>query len=105
MGAGRAHGAGADRVREWQIIATIEVKSGTDPAGALERLGAIQKSFAETPVRCRNFAVLGAVTPEMRRRLDEMNVAGYYSLYRILNDAESWNDFVQEIFHHTLRVI
>ena len=33
---------------EWQIIATVEIKSGTDPAGALERLGAIQKSFAET---------------------------------------------------------
>ena len=48
---------------EWQIIATIEVKSGTDPAGALERLGAMQRSFAATPVRARNFAVLGVVTP------------------------------------------
>ena len=28
---------------EWQIIATVEVKSGTDSAGALERLGAIQR--------------------------------------------------------------
>ena len=33
----------------WQIIATVEIKSGTDPAGALERLGAIQKSFEQTP--------------------------------------------------------
>ncbi len=90
---------------EWQIMATIEVKSGTDPAGALERLGAIQKSFAETPPRARNFAVLGVVTPEMRRRLDEMNVARDFSLYRILNDTDSWDDFIQEIFHHTLRTI
>ena len=89
---------------EWQIVATIEVKSGTDPAGALERLGAIQKSFAETPARSRNFAVLGVVTPEMRRRLDEMNVARDFSLYRILNDNDSWDDFVREIFHHTLRI-
>ena len=90
---------------EWQIIATVEIKSGTDPAGALERLGAIQKSFAETPARARNFAVLGVVTPEMRRRLDEMNVARDFSLYRILNDEGAWNDFVGEIFHHTLRII
>ena len=89
---------------EWQIVATIEVKSGTDPAGALERLGAIQKSFAETPARSRNFAVLGVVTPEMRRRLNEMNVARDFSLYLILHDNDSWDDFVREIFHHTLRI-
>ena len=90
---------------EWQIIATVEIKSGTDPAGALERLGAIQKSFAEAPARARNFAVLGVVTPEMRRRLDEMNVARDFSLYRILTDEGAWDDFVGEIFHHTLRII
>ena len=89
----------------WQVVATVEIKSGTDPAGALERLGAIQKSFAETPVRARNFAVLGVVTPEMRRRLDEMNVARDFSLYRILNYQDAWNDFVTEIFHHTLRIV
>ena len=76
-------------IDEWQIEATIEVKSGTDPAGALERLGAIQKSFSETPARSRNFAVLGVVTPEMRRRLDEMNVARDFSLYHILNDSNA----------------
>ena len=89
----------------WQIIATIEVKSGTDPAGALERLGAMQRSFAATPVRSQNFAVLGVVTPEMRRRLNEMPVARDFSLYHLLNEGESWNEFVQEIFHHTLRII
>ncbi len=90
---------------EWQIVATIEVKSGTDPAGALERLGAMQRSFAATPARAQNFAVLGVVTPEMRRRLNEMTVARDFSLYRILNDMDAWNDFVQEIFHHTLRIV
>ena len=90
---------------EWQIVATIEVKSGTDPAGALERLGAMQRSFAATPARARNFAVLGVVTPEMRRRLNAMTVARDFSLYRIVNDADAWDDFVQEIFHHTLRII
>ena len=90
---------------EWQITATIEVKSGTDPAGALERLGAIQRSFAQTPARARNFAVLGVVTPEMRRRLNGMNMARDFSLYRVLHDNDCWEDFVQEIFHHTLRLV
>ena len=90
---------------EWQVISTVEIKSGTDPAGALERLGAIEKSFAETPVRSRNFAVLGVVTPEMRRRLEDINIAEYFLLYHILNDDKAWEAFVGEIFHHTLRIV
>ena len=89
---------------DWQIVSTVEIKSGTDPAGALERLGAIQKSFEQTPQRSRNFTVVGIVTSEMRRRLDEMNVARDFLLYQILNDEAAWDDFLEEIFHHTLRV-
>ena len=88
----------------WQIVSTIEVKSGTDPAAALERLGAIQKSFDQTDARARNFAVLGVVTPEMRRRLNQMNMARDFLLYDIMHDEAAWNDFITEIFHHTLRI-
>lgn len=55
--------------------------------------------------RSLNFAVLGVVTPEMRRRLDEMNVARDFLLYQILNDQQAWDDFIKELFHHTLRII
>ena len=41
----------------------------------------------------------------MRRRLNEMHVARDFLLYRILNHSESWDEFVREIFHHTLRII
>ena len=34
-----------------------------------------------------------------------MNVARDFSLYRILTDEGAWDDFVGEIFHHTLRII
>ena len=88
----------------WQIVSTIEVKSGTDPAAALERLGAIQKSFDQTDARARNFAVLGVVTPEMRRRLNQMNVARDFLLYDIMHSEPAWEDFINEIFHHTLRI-
>ena len=90
---------------EWEIISTVEIKSGTDPAGALERLGAIQKSFDQTPARSRNFAVLGIVTPAMRERLNELNLTRDFLLYDILNDTAAWDDFITELFHHTLRII
>lgn len=94
-----------DDGKEWSITATIEIKSGTDPAGALERLGAIEKSFAETPVRSSNYAVLGVVTPEMRRRLEGIRIAEYFLLYEILNVEESWDAFVNDVFHHGLRLV
>ena len=89
----------------WQIVSTVEIKSGADPAAALERLGAIQKSFDQTDARARNFAVLGVVTPEMRRRLNQMNVARDFLLYEIMHSEEAWDDFINEIFHHTLRIV
>ena len=90
---------------QWEIVSTIEIKSGTDPAGALERLGAIQKSFDQTPARSRNFAVLGIVTPAMRARLNELNMTRDYLLYDLLNDQAAWDGFIAEVFHHTLRLI
>ena len=88
----------------WEIVSTVEIKSGTDPAGALERLGAIQKSFDQTPARSRNFAVLGIVTPAMRNRLNELNMTRDFLLYDLLNDNVAWDDFIEELFHHTLRL-
>ena len=90
---------------EWEIVSTVEIKSGTDPAGALERLGAIQKSFDQTPARSRNFAVLGIVTRAMRDRLNELNMSRDFLLYDLLNDQATWDDFITELFHHTLRLV
>ena len=57
---------------ETALVATIEIKGGKDAAGALERLGAVQKSFEETPPNCANFLIAGIITPEMAQRLDTM---------------------------------
>ena len=84
-----------------KVVATIEIKAGTDPAGALERLGAIKKSFEETPPHSKNFAVLGVVTNEMKNRMQDMHMENYF----ILDDLESNPaDFLNEIFHHALRL-
>ena len=91
-------------VRFGQLVATVEIKGGKDPAGALERLGAMQKSFAETPPGCVNFLVAGVVTSEMEKRLNQIGVVKVYLLDQIVADEEHWNDFALELFHHALRI-
>ena len=93
-----------DFQRGGELVATIEIKGGRDPAGALERLGAMSKSFAETPTRCVNFLVAGVITPQMQTRLGSMNVK-VYLLDDIAQDGELWDDFTNEVFHHAARII
>lgn len=89
--------------RDHGHLASIEIKGGKDPAGALERLGAMQKSFTETPVQCQNFLVAGVVTQEMQARLDQLAVK-VYVLDNVLSD-DAWHDFMTELFHYTLRIV
>lgn len=85
--------------------ATIEIKGGTDPAGALERLGAIKKSFDQTPAQCKNFLIVGVVTDEMKRQLQDMHVEQTYMLAEVLHDDRVWRGFLNDVFHHTLRLL
>ena len=87
-----------------QTIATIEIKGGKDPAGALERLGAVQKSFEATPPDCINMLIAGVVTSEMSARLDQMGVNKVYLLDNLVDDEEEWLDFLNETFHYTARI-
>ena len=84
--------------------ATIEIKGGKDPAGALERLGAMQKSFEATPPNCVNMLVAGVVTPEMRARLDQMGVVKVFLLDDLAHDGDLWTNFLNEVFHYTIRI-
>ena len=87
-----------------RVIATIEIKGGKDPAGALERLGAMQKSFDETPANCVNILVAGVVTEAMRTRLDKMGVDKVFLLDGLAHDGEAWVNFLNEVFHYTVRI-
>ncbi len=86
------------------VVATIEIKGGKDPAGALERLGAIQKSFENTPPGCTNMLIAGVITPEMNTRLNELGILKRYLLDDLRRSAEEWADFLNEVFHHTVRI-
>ena len=84
--------------------ATIEIKGGKDSAGALERLGAMQKSFEATPPSCVNMLVAGVVTSETRARLDQMGVVKVFLLDDLAHDGDLWTDFLNEVFHYTIRI-
>ncbi len=90
--------------RNGAAIATVEIKGGKDPAGALERLGAMQKSFAETPPGCVNILIAGVVTPEMQQRLEQIGAIKVFLLDELASDGEQWDAFTQELFHHALRI-
>ena len=87
-----------------KVISTIEIKGGTDPAGALERLGAVQKSFEATPPGDVNLLVAGIVTTEMEQRLNSLGIHKYFLLDDITHDGRGWNDFLNEVFHHIVRI-
>lgn len=89
---------------ETYVIATIEIKGGKDPAGALERLGAIQKSFEETPPGCENMLVAGVITQEMRDRLSRLGIVKTFLLDELGHDGDAWASFLNEVFHHTVRI-
>lgn len=88
-----------------RLLATIEIKGGTDPAGALERLGAMKKSFEETPPGCVNFLIAGVVTDEMQFRLEQIGVVKTYLLHKLQEGGQTWNDFTNELFHYVLRIV
>ncbi len=104
------YGSEPDILFQWEsgaaplTVATIEIKGGKDPAGALERLGAMQKSFEETPPGCVNMLIAGVITSEMESRLENMGVIKVFLLDDLAHDGEEWIDFLNEVFHYTVRI-
>ena len=86
------------------MVSTIEIKGGRDPAGALERLGAARKSFENTPPGCVNFLVARVTTAEMRRRLDLIGTVRVFALDDVIRNGVGWINFLNEVFHHTVRI-
>ena len=90
------------------LEATIEIKGGIDPAGALERLGGAQKSADAALAQnahCKNFLIAGVITPRMRERLDQRRLFEKdFLLVELLYDEVRRSEFFDEIFNHTLRL-
>jgi hypothetical protein len=79
----------------------IEVKGGTDPAGALERLGAIKKSFEHalrSNKKANTILLASCITTEMSKRLRrDPNVKLVFNLTEIISDLERRELFLRKI--------
>lgn len=79
----------------------IEVKGGTDPAGALERLGAINKSFQharEQNSDVTTILVVSCITEEMKSRLESSSLVDeVYNLTALIMDMDHRECFVRRI--------
>lgn len=96
-------------LRNEELIAVVEIKGGIDLAGALERYGAALKSFEDSikkSPKCKTFYVGGVFTDELRRRMDaDRLVEKSFSVIKLLQEPGAREDFLKELFHHTLRVV
>ncbi|GJD22522.1 hypothetical protein RIVM261_074780 [Rivularia sp. IAM M-261] len=84
-------------------VGVVEVKGGTDPAGALERYGAAIKSFEEarrTNIEVKTILVASCITTEVNNRIQNDNkISRYFNLTDLLSEnSEQYKQFVQEVF-------
>lgn len=88
-------------------IAVIEIKGGTDPAGALERYGAAKKSFEEAirnNVDVITLFVASCITPEVDNRVkQDQTIKDYFNLTAILTIEEAKEKFLECIFKKILK--
>lgn len=83
-------------------VGVIEVKGGTDPAGALERYGAAKKSFEDTlrtAPQAKTILVASCITPEALQRIDQdTTVFRYFNLTQIVKEQQKYSEFVEIVF-------
>ncbi|MBD2778676.1 XcyI family restriction endonuclease [Iningainema tapete] len=86
-----------------KTIGVIEVKGGTDPAGALERYGASKKSFEEalrSNSEVKTIFVASCITTEVHTRIqNDPTISTYFNLTEILIETSTqYENFVKEVF-------
>ena len=84
----------------WGII---EVKGGTDPAGALERYGAAKKSFENTrkdAPEAKTILIASCMTHEAIERIsrDTKTINNFFNLTEVLKEKERYDEFVDLVF-------
>ncbi|MDQ2713666.1 MAG: XcyI family restriction endonuclease [Chloroflexota bacterium] len=83
-------------------LGVIEVKGGTDPAGALERYGAAKKSFEDTlrtASDAKTIFVASCITTEARERIDkDATIYKYFNLTEVIKEKKKYSEFVELIF-------
>ncbi|MBE3561510.1 MAG: XcyI family restriction endonuclease [Ktedonobacteraceae bacterium] len=88
--------------RQGMPAGVIEVKGGTDPAGALERYGAAKKSFEkalkENP-DARTILVASCITSEAWERIsNDKTITSSFNLTEVIKEKKKYNEFVDLVF-------
>ncbi|GBC62933.1 hypothetical protein DENIS_3917 [Desulfonema ishimotonii] len=83
-------------------LLVIEVKGGTDPAGALERYGAAKKSL-EASLRhnkkVRTCVIASCITPEVGDRMKkDRTISRYFNLTEVISHETRRNRFLNYVF-------
>ena len=88
--------------KQGSSVGVIEVKGGTDPAGALERYGAAKKSFEESRrnnAGVKTILIASCITFEVQTRIrQDPTISSYFNLTEILSDAAIADQFMQRVF-------
>lgn len=88
--------------KDGTTVGVIEVKGGTDPAGALERYGAAKKSFEDThrtSPRAKTLLVASCITPEALQRINQdKTIFRYFNLTQLVKEKQKYNEFVEVVF-------
>lgn len=88
--------------KQGTTVGVIEVKGGTDPAGALERYGAAKKSFEDTlrdAPDAKTIFLASCITPEARERIEhDRTIFKYFNLTEIIREKKKYSELVELIF-------
>lgn len=91
-----------------QYLAVLEIKGGIDPAGALERYGAVKKTFEHAlgrSPRCETFLIAAVETREVAERIKSDRLVRHsFSMIRLLEDPSYRSTFLDDLFNHALRL-
>jgi DNA modification methylase len=88
--------------KQGTTLGVIEVKGGTDPAGALERYGAAKKSFEDTlrtSPDAKTIFLASCITAEARERIEQdQTIFRYFNLTEVIKEKARYSEFVELIF-------
>lgn len=83
-------------------LGVIEVKGGTDPAGALERYGAAKKSFEKTlgeAPNAKTILIASCLTTEALDRMKkDPTISKFFNLTEVIREKQPYDEFVNLVF-------
>lgn len=88
--------------KQGQTLGVLEIKGGTDPAGALERYGAAKKSFGKTvqdAPNAKTILIASCITSEVQKRIaKDVTISQYFNLTEVLREQAKYHELLHLVF-------